>query len=51
MTNLLLDDISQLRDNVAVFVYRTAIAEFGLTPGEGVKLAMKNSRDKGRTPM
>ena len=51
MTNLLFDDISQLRDNVGLFVYRTAIAEIGLTPDEGEKLAIKSSRDKGRTPM
>jgi len=51
MTNLLLEDINQLRDNLGVWIYHTAVDEFGLPPAEAVALAVRLSRDRCRTPM
>jgi len=50
MTNLLLEDINQFRDNLGVWIYHTAVDEFGLPPAEAVGLAARLSRDQCRTP-
>ena len=51
MTDLVLEDISQFRDNLGVWIYHTAVDEFGLPPAEAVALAARLSRDQCRTPM
>ncbi len=51
MTSLLLEDINQFRDNLGVWIYHTAVDEFGLPPAEAVALAARLSRDKCRTPV
>ena len=51
MTDLELEDISQFRDNLGVWIYHAAIDEFGLPPAEAVALAARYSRDQCRTPM
>ena len=50
MTNLLLTDIDQFRDNVGVFVYRT-VRELGMSTAEALATAAQMSRDQCRTPM
>jgi len=51
MTNLILDDPGLFRDNLSVWIYRTAIEQLGAPPIEAVKLAARFGRDKNRTPM
>ena len=50
MTSLMLDDINQFRDNLGVWIYHTAVDEFGLPPAEAVVLAARLSRDQCRAP-
>jgi len=50
MTSLMLDDINQFRDNLGIWIYHTAVDEFGLPPAEAVVLAARLSRDQCRTP-
>lgn len=51
MTDLELEDISQFRDNLGVWLYHTAIDEFGTPPNKALPLAARFGRDKCRTPM
>jgi len=51
MTDLELEDISQFRDNLGVWVYHTAIEELGMSPAEALAYANRFGRDKCRTPM
>jgi len=51
MTDLELEDISQFRDNLGVWLYHTATDEFGIPPDEALPLAARFGRDKCRTPM
>jgi alpha-glucosidase len=51
MTNLLLDDLDLVRDNLAHFYYHSAMQEMGVPHAEALKLALSNTRDQNRTPM
>jgi alpha-glucosidase len=51
MTDLMLDDISKFRDMFGVWHYQAYIEELGMSPGEALKLAVRITRDKNRTPM
>jgi alpha-glucosidase len=51
MTDLLLSDVAQFRDNLGVCTYYTLVDDLGLPPAEAVKLAALRGRDKCRTPM
>ena len=51
MTDLSLEDVSQFRDNLSVWLYRTAIDEFGIPPHQAVSLAAQFGRDNCRTPL
>lgn len=50
MTDLLLEDISQFRDNLGVSVYYAALS-LGVSPMEALAYANRFGRDKCRTPM
>lgn len=50
MTDLLLQDVEQLRDTQAIVLYRTAVA-CGCDPEWARTLAIRTSRDRCRTPM
>jgi len=50
MTDLLLDDIAQFRDNLGLWYYNME-REMGLRPQEAVRCAARFGRDKNRTPM
>ena len=51
MVDLILDDISQFRDLLGVWIYNSLQNEMGLPPEEAIKSAALNSRDRNRTPM
>ncbi len=51
MTDFLLEDISQFRDTLGVFVYHTVVDELGMPPAQALSLAAQFSRDKCRTPV
>ncbi len=51
MTNLLLGNVSWLRDNVAAFIYKAGMQELGLPAEQAAAMAASNSRDVCRTPM
>jgi len=51
MTDLPLEDIGQFRDNLGVWVYRTALNELGLPAATALVFANLFGRDKCRTPM
>ncbi len=51
MTDLLLEDVDDLRDMLGLWVYRAVQEERGLSAAEALSVAAKSSRDKGRTPM
>jgi alpha-glucosidase len=51
MTDLLLNDVSQFRDNLGVWFYRMETEVLGTPPGEAVLQAARQARDKCRTPM
>ena len=51
MTDLLLEDVGQFRDNLSVWLYHTAIEEFGVPPDEALALAARFGRDRCRTPV
>ncbi len=51
MIDLVLEDISQFRDNLSVWIYHTAVDEFGLPPAEALAYANRFGRDKCRTPV
>jgi alpha-glucosidase len=51
MTNFQLENLDQVRDNVAHFYYQSAVGLGGMPPAEALKIALMNSRDICRTPM
>jgi alpha-glucosidase len=51
MTDLLLNEISQFRDNLAIWVYNTALEEPGMSPSQALAMVQTLTRDKNRTPM
>ena len=51
MTDLLLDDIDQFRDNLGIWIFRTAVAAFGMKPDQVFPMVQMITRDKNRTPM
>lgn len=51
MTDLILEDVSQFRDNRAVWLYRVAVEKFGLTSDKALAISARFSRDWCRTPM
>jgi alpha-glucosidase len=51
MQDTLLDSIDQFRDNLGVWIYRSATEELGLPPSEAFAMVRGITRDKCRTPM
>jgi alpha-glucosidase len=51
MTDLLLDDVEQFRDNLGVWYYHMEREVLGSPPEEAVRWAARFGRDKNRTPM
>ena len=51
MTDLLLEDIKQFQDNLGIWIYRTAIKDFGVDPDQVFPMVQMITRDKNRTPM
>jgi alpha-glucosidase len=51
MTDMMLDNINQFRDNLGVWIYNTAIKQFGMPIDEALTIARTITRDKNRTPM
>ncbi|MBU0705393.1 MAG: alpha-glucosidase [Chloroflexi bacterium] len=51
MTDLLLNDANQFRDNLSVWIYHTLVDEMGKSPSEALEVAIHLGRDKCRTPM
>jgi alpha-glucosidase len=51
MTDLMLSDIAQFRDNLGVWIYRVAVDEMGLAPEAALAMVATITRDKNRTPM
>jgi alpha-glucosidase len=51
MTDLLLENVEQFRDTVAVWMYGMLVNELGVAPDTALVHAARLSRDKCRTPM
>ena len=51
MTDLVLDDLGQFRDNLSLWYYHMEREVMGSAPAEAVRWAAKFGRDKNRTPM
>ena len=51
MTNLVLEDIEQFRDVLAIWAYHTEIERFGVAPEEALQHAARLTRDQGRSPL
>lgn len=51
MTDLMLEDISQFRDQLGIWLYHAALSELGFSPQEALLRARQLTRDKCRTPM
>ena len=51
MTDLLLRDVGQFRDNLAVWFYHMERQVLGISPEEAAQWAARFGRDKNRTPM
>jgi alpha-glucosidase len=51
MTDLLLNDLSQFRDTLALWHHRVEVEEFGARPAAAVAAAARLGRDKCRTPL
>ncbi|MDY7076179.1 MAG: alpha-glucosidase [Chloroflexota bacterium] len=51
MTGLLLEDISQFRDNLGVWMYQALVDGQRVPPAKALTLAARLSRDQCRTPM
>ncbi|MDY6875774.1 MAG: alpha-glucosidase [Chloroflexota bacterium] len=51
MTDFSVEDVSQFRDNLSVWMYHTLVDEMGQSPEEALALAVRLGRDKCRTPM
>jgi alpha-glucosidase len=50
MTNLFMDDLDRIRDQVSLWVYQAAL-ERGDSPPDALNLAIRYGRDQCRTPM
>jgi alpha-glucosidase len=51
MTDLLLEDVNQFRDNLGVWLYRAGIEELGWSEEVAIAHSSRLGRDKCRTPM
>jgi alpha-glucosidase len=51
MTDLMLTDISQFRDQLGIWYYNASIGELGRNPAEALARAAELTRDKNRTPL
>jgi len=51
MSDLLLTDISHVRDTMGSWYYHAAVHELGIDPAEAMKRTAAMTRDKNRTPM
>jgi len=51
MTDFLLEDVNQFRDNLGVWFYQSGIKESGWSPEQAIAIAARFGRDKCRTPM
>jgi alpha-glucosidase len=51
MTDFLLEDVSQFRDNLGVWLYQSGIEESGWSQEQAIAIAARFGRDKCRTPM
>lgn len=51
MTDLLLEDIGQFRDNLGVWLYHALVDELREPPAKSLALAARFSRDRCRTPV
>jgi alpha-glucosidase len=51
MTDLILDDVRQFKDNLGVWVYHMLVDGLGISPAEAQRRAARIGRDKCRTPM
>ncbi len=51
MTNLIVDDFSQLRDTMALRMYDLAVKDVGMPPDQAFELTRHESRDICRSPM
>jgi alpha-glucosidase len=51
MSDLMLEDIEQFRDNLGVWIYRELVENAGNSAETALKIVQKVTRDKCRTPM
>jgi alpha-glucosidase len=51
MSDLILKDIDEFRDQMGIWLYKDEIKELGASPKEALKRAAEFTRDKNRTPM
>jgi alpha-glucosidase len=51
MTNLMLEDIGQFRDNLGVWIYREITRQYNIPTDDALKIVQNITRDKCRTPM
>jgi alpha-glucosidase len=51
MTDLMLSDISQVKDTMGSWFYHAAVNDLGIRPKEAMELTAAMTRDKNRTPM
>jgi alpha-glucosidase len=51
MTDLMLSDISQVKDTMGSWFYHAAVNDLGIQPEEAMKLTAAMTRDRNRTPM
>jgi len=51
MSDWLVTDVAQFRDNVSVWLYQSAVHELSVSPADALELANDRGRDKCRTPM
>jgi alpha-glucosidase len=51
MTDLMLSDISQVRDTMGSWYYHAAVHDLGIDPSEAMRRTSAMTRDRNRTPM
>ncbi len=51
MTDLMLTDISQVRDTMGTWYYEAIVTELGVDPAKAMRRTAAMTRDKNRTPM
>jgi alpha-glucosidase len=51
MTDLMLTDISQVRDTMGTWYYEAIVKDLGVDPSEAMRRTAAMTRDKNRTPM